>query len=129
MNTKNSTKRQLCCCFVEFLVFNSIHLKISVSSDAESRVQSPFGVQRKVYTWKLLSKSDDEIYSTHSSIFFVFCGLGGGRRSCEQKKQPHFTFCERKCWFFGHVGHFIILFNGRPLLNIPPQSVFKRKNG
>ena len=24
MNTKNSTKRQLCCCLVEFLVFNSI---------------------------------------------------------------------------------------------------------
>ena len=25
LNTKNSTKRQLCCCLVEFLVFNSIH--------------------------------------------------------------------------------------------------------
>ena len=25
MNTKNSTKRQLCCRLVEFLVFNSIH--------------------------------------------------------------------------------------------------------
>ena len=24
LNTKNSTKRQLCCCLVEFLVFNSI---------------------------------------------------------------------------------------------------------
>ena len=25
LNTKNSTKRQLCCRLVEFLVFNSIH--------------------------------------------------------------------------------------------------------
>ena len=25
LNTKNSTKRQLCCCLVEFLVFNSIY--------------------------------------------------------------------------------------------------------
>ena len=25
LNTKNSTKRQLCCRFVEFLVFNSVH--------------------------------------------------------------------------------------------------------
>ena len=27
LKTKNSTKRQLCCRLVEFLVFNSIHLK------------------------------------------------------------------------------------------------------
>ena len=25
LNTKNSTKRQLCCCLVEFLLFNSIY--------------------------------------------------------------------------------------------------------
>ena len=25
LKTKNSTKRQLCCCLVEFLVFNSIY--------------------------------------------------------------------------------------------------------
>ena len=29
LNTKNSTKRQLCCRLVEFLVFNSIHQKKS----------------------------------------------------------------------------------------------------
>ena len=36
--TKNSTKRQLCCRLVEFLVFNSICLIISVPSNAVNRV-------------------------------------------------------------------------------------------
>ena len=38
MNTKNSTKRQLCCRLVEFLVFNSVHQLISVPSDEVYRV-------------------------------------------------------------------------------------------
>ena len=38
LKTKNSTKRQLCCCLVEFLVFNSICLKISVPSNGRNRV-------------------------------------------------------------------------------------------
>ena len=38
LKTKNSTKRQLCCRLVEFLVFNSICLKISVSSNGRNRV-------------------------------------------------------------------------------------------
>ena len=40
LNTKNSTKRQLCCCLVEFLVFNSICLKISGSACVRNRVIS-----------------------------------------------------------------------------------------
>ena len=39
MNTKNSTKRQLCCRLVEFLVFNSIHRLISVPCDEVYRVR------------------------------------------------------------------------------------------
>ena len=38
LKTKNSTKRQLCCRLVEFLVFNSIHQKISVPTDGRNRV-------------------------------------------------------------------------------------------
>ena len=38
LKTKNSTKRQLCCRLVEFLVFNSIHYKISVPSNGRNRV-------------------------------------------------------------------------------------------
>ena len=38
LNTKNSTKRQLCCRLVEFLVFNSVHQLISVPSDEVYRV-------------------------------------------------------------------------------------------
>ena len=38
LKTKNSTKRQLCCRLVEFLVFNSIHWKISVQSDGRNRI-------------------------------------------------------------------------------------------
>ena len=37
LNTKNSTKRQLCCCLVEFLVFNSVHQKKSDSSKTLNR--------------------------------------------------------------------------------------------
>ena len=37
LNTKNSTKRQLCCRLVEFLVFNSICQIISVPSDEANR--------------------------------------------------------------------------------------------
>ena len=42
LNTKNSTKQQKSCRLVEFLVFNSIHLKISVPSDAENRVEHTY---------------------------------------------------------------------------------------
>ena len=38
LNNVNSTKRYLCCCLVEFLVLNSIYLKIIVPSDAKNRV-------------------------------------------------------------------------------------------
>ena len=38
LNTKNSSKRQLCCRLVEFLVFNSIHLKKSDTFNIEDRV-------------------------------------------------------------------------------------------
>ena len=38
LNTKNSTKRQLCCHLVEFLVFNSIGQLISLPSDEVYRV-------------------------------------------------------------------------------------------
>ena len=38
LKTKNSTKRQLCCRFVEFLVFNSIHWKESDRAGAEHPV-------------------------------------------------------------------------------------------
>ena len=38
LNTKNSTKRQLCCRLVEFLVFNSIYQLISLPSDEVYRV-------------------------------------------------------------------------------------------
>ena len=38
LKTKNSTKRQLCCRLVEFLVFKSICLKISLSSNGRNRV-------------------------------------------------------------------------------------------
>ena len=38
LNTKNSTKRQLCCRLVEFLVFNSIGQLISLPSDEVYRV-------------------------------------------------------------------------------------------
>ena len=37
LKTKNSTKRQLCCRLVKFLVFNSICLKISVTSKGRNR--------------------------------------------------------------------------------------------
>ena len=37
LNTKNSTKRQLCCRLVEFLVFNSICQLIIVPSDGVNR--------------------------------------------------------------------------------------------
>ena len=39
MKTKNSTKRQLCCWLVEFLIFNSIYSKISVPSNGRNRVK------------------------------------------------------------------------------------------
>ena len=39
LNTKNSTKRQLCCRLVEFLVFNSIHWKTSDAFNVEDRVE------------------------------------------------------------------------------------------
>ena len=39
LKTKNSTKPQLRCRSVEFLVFNSDYLKISVPSDGENRVE------------------------------------------------------------------------------------------
>ena len=39
LKTKNSTKQQLCCLLVEFLVFNWICLKISVPSNGRNRVQ------------------------------------------------------------------------------------------
>ena len=38
LKTKNSTKRQLCCRLVEFLVFNLIHWKKSDPASAENRV-------------------------------------------------------------------------------------------
>ena len=38
LNTKTSTKRQLCCRLVEFLVFNSIYLKKSGSACVRNRV-------------------------------------------------------------------------------------------
>ena len=38
LKTKNSTKQQLCCRLVKVLVFNLIHLKKSVSANAEYRV-------------------------------------------------------------------------------------------
>ena len=38
LNTKNSTKRQLCCRLVEFLVFNSIGQLISLPSNEVYRV-------------------------------------------------------------------------------------------
>ena len=38
LNTKNSTKRQLCCRLVEFLVFNSIGQLISLPSIEVHRV-------------------------------------------------------------------------------------------
>ena len=41
LNTKNSTKRQLCCRLVEFLVFNSIHQK-KVSHPTRRVVQTSF---------------------------------------------------------------------------------------
>ena len=37
LNTKNSTKRQLCCRLVEFMVFNSIHWKKSDSPKTSNR--------------------------------------------------------------------------------------------
>ena len=37
LNTKNSTKRRLSCCLVQFLVFNSIHQKKSDSSKTLNR--------------------------------------------------------------------------------------------
>ena len=39
LNTKNSTKRQLCCRLVEFLVFNSIHWKKSDAFNKDERVE------------------------------------------------------------------------------------------
>ena len=39
LNTKNSTKRQLCCRLVEFLVFNSIYEKKCDSLNIEDRVE------------------------------------------------------------------------------------------
>ena len=39
LNTKNSTKRQLCCRLVEFLVFNSICQIISFPFDEANRVE------------------------------------------------------------------------------------------
>ena len=39
LSTKNSTKRQLCCRLVEFLVFNSIQQLLSVPCDEVYRVR------------------------------------------------------------------------------------------
>ena len=38
LKTKKSTKRELCCRLVEFLVFNSIYLKISIPANGRNRV-------------------------------------------------------------------------------------------
>ena len=38
LNTKNSTKWQLCCRLVEFMMINSIHKLISIPSDEVYRV-------------------------------------------------------------------------------------------
>ena len=68
MNTKNSTKRQLCCHLVEFLVFNSICLIISVPSDEANRVDQYntfliFPGRRPVLLFKGFSRRDLEPYN------------------------------------------------------------------
>ena len=55
LNTKNSTKRQLCCRLVEFLVFNSIGQLISLPSDEVHRV-SDGGPDHAVVLQMLKSK-------------------------------------------------------------------------
>ena len=59
MNTKNSTKRQLCR-LVEYLVFNLIYLKKSGSNCAENRVVSLSA--EGLVEHQLISVPSDEVY-------------------------------------------------------------------
>ena len=52
LNIKNSTKRQLCCRLVEFLVFDSIHEEKSDSLNMEYR-----GEYDVIFGWPLIQKT------------------------------------------------------------------------
>ena len=61
LNTKNSTKRQLCFLLVEFLVFNSIHWKKSDPLNKEDR-----GEYDVICRWAPNQKIVTAIYIPHA---------------------------------------------------------------
>ena len=77
LKTKNSTKRQLCCRLVEFLVFNSIYLKISVPSNWRNRVNEilKMSISDRIRTLVVNDEDDDEaIFVKPTKRFLSFSG-------------------------------------------------------
>ena len=75
LKTKNSTKPQLCCRSVEFLVFNSIYLKISVPSNGRNRVPQVRFSFKKCIKW-FLEGDLLQISSTRLEIMKILSWLG-----------------------------------------------------